>query len=120
MRDRECYLCLLCFHAQGFRLLLASPDAGYKLFRGLQSNGHGQAKLFEGRPLLNNNIYCNGPTHHIMLNTPYVKLFQKGVKDEETITVDEILNNNSLQAENNYVQVSATVTIKPREEDERN
>ncbi|KAF3856692.1 hypothetical protein F7725_017415 [Dissostichus mawsoni] len=35
---------------KGFRLLLASPDAGYKLFRGLQRDGHGQAKLFEGRP----------------------------------------------------------------------
>uniref|UniRef100_A0A8C4EML7 Peptidyl arginine deiminase 2 n=1 Tax=Dicentrarchus labrax TaxID=13489 RepID=A0A8C4EML7_DICLA len=36
---------------KGFRLLLASPDAGYKLFRGLQKDGHGQAKLFEGRPV---------------------------------------------------------------------
>lgn len=34
--------------AQGFRLLLASPDAGYKVFRGLQKDGHGDAKLFEG------------------------------------------------------------------------
>ncbi|XP_076598511.1 protein-arginine deiminase type-2 isoform X1 [Chaetodon auriga] len=59
---------------KGFRLLLASPDAGYKLFRGLQSDGHGQAKLFEG------------------------------VEDEEPVTVDEILNDDSLQAENNYVQ----------------
>ncbi|XP_072237763.1 protein-arginine deiminase type-2 isoform X2 [Leuresthes tenuis] len=59
---------------KGFRLLLASPDAGYKLFRGLQNNGHGQAKLFDG------------------------------LKDEEPLTVDEILNNKSLQAENNYVQ----------------
>ncbi|XP_059186142.1 protein-arginine deiminase type-2 isoform X2 [Centropristis striata] len=59
---------------KGFRLLLASPDAGYKLFRGLQNNGHGQGKLFEG------------------------------LKDEEPITVDEILNDENLQAENNYVQ----------------
>uniref|UniRef100_A0A8C8IZT4 protein-arginine deiminase n=1 Tax=Oncorhynchus tshawytscha TaxID=74940 RepID=A0A8C8IZT4_ONCTS len=35
---------------KGFRLLLASPDAGYKLFRGLQNDGHGQAKMFDGRP----------------------------------------------------------------------
>lgn len=35
--------------AQGFRLLLASPDAGYKVFRGLQKDGHGEAKLFDGR-----------------------------------------------------------------------
>ncbi|KAG8007584.1 Protein-arginine deiminase type-4 [Nibea albiflora] len=35
---------------KGFRLLLASPDAAYKLFKGLQKDGHGQAKLFEGRP----------------------------------------------------------------------
>ncbi|KAG7226752.1 hypothetical protein INR49_014101 [Caranx melampygus] len=32
-----------------FRLLLASPDAAYKLFRGLQKDGHGQAKMFDGR-----------------------------------------------------------------------
>lgn len=59
---------------KGFRLLLASPDAGYKLFRGLQSDGHGQAKMFDG------------------------------VEDEEQITVDEILSNESLRAENSYVQ----------------
>uniref|UniRef100_A0A8C7VX63 Peptidyl arginine deiminase, type II n=1 Tax=Oncorhynchus mykiss TaxID=8022 RepID=A0A8C7VX63_ONCMY len=55
---------------KGFRLLLASPDAGYKLFRGLQNNGHGQAKMFDGR-----------------------------------ISVkDEILSDDKLRAENNYVQ----------------
>nr|XP_046238966.1 protein-arginine deiminase type-2 isoform X2 [Scatophagus argus] len=59
---------------KGFRLLLASPDAGYKLFRGLQSSGHGQAKLFED------------------------------VRDEEPITVDEILNDDGLRDENSYVQ----------------
>ncbi|XP_068561522.1 protein-arginine deiminase type-2 isoform X2 [Cebidichthys violaceus] len=59
---------------KGFRLLLASPDAGYKLFRGLHNVGHGQAKLFEG------------------------------LGHEEPITVDEILNDEGLQAENNYVQ----------------
>uniref|UniRef100_A0A673A493 Protein-arginine deiminase n=1 Tax=Sphaeramia orbicularis TaxID=375764 RepID=A0A673A493_9TELE len=32
---------------KGFRLLLTSPDAGYKLFRGLQRDGHGKAKLFD-------------------------------------------------------------------------
>uniref|UniRef100_A0A667WMI8 Peptidyl arginine deiminase, type II n=1 Tax=Myripristis murdjan TaxID=586833 RepID=A0A667WMI8_9TELE len=53
---------------KGFRLLLASPDAGYKLFRGLQNDGHGQAIMFE------------------------------------EITVDEILKDENLQAENNYVQ----------------
>ncbi|KAM9859834.1 protein-arginine deiminase type-2 isoform 2-T2 [Aulostomus maculatus] len=59
---------------KGFRLLLASPDAGYKLFRSLQNDGHGQAKLFEG---------CLDETH---------------------ITVDEILEDETLQSENNYVQ----------------
>ncbi|KAM3877600.1 protein-arginine deiminase type-2 [Diretmus argenteus] len=57
---------------KGFRLLLASPDAGYKLFRGLQNDGHGQAKMFEG--------------------------------ETEEITLDEILKDENLQAENNYVQ----------------
>ncbi|MBN3310544.1 PADI2 deiminase, partial [Amia calva] len=33
---------------KGFRLLLASPDAGYKVFRRLQKDGHGKAKMFEG------------------------------------------------------------------------
>uniref|UniRef100_A0A674EZ32 Peptidyl arginine deiminase, type II n=1 Tax=Salmo trutta TaxID=8032 RepID=A0A674EZ32_SALTR len=56
---------------KGFRLLLASPDAGYKLFRGLQNDRHGQAKMFDA---------------------------------EEEITVDEILCDDKLRAENNYVQ----------------
>ncbi|XP_056131459.1 protein-arginine deiminase type-2 isoform X2 [Lampris incognitus] len=59
---------------KGFRLLLASPDSGYKLFRGLQRQGHGQAKLFEGQG------------------------------EHEEITVNEILNDEKLQEENNYVQ----------------
>ncbi|XP_041129502.1 protein-arginine deiminase type-2-like [Polyodon spathula] len=33
---------------KGFRLLLASPDAAYTFFRGLQKKGHGKAKMFEG------------------------------------------------------------------------
>uniref|UniRef100_A0A6Q2XYE8 protein-arginine deiminase n=1 Tax=Esox lucius TaxID=8010 RepID=A0A6Q2XYE8_ESOLU len=59
---------------KGFRLLLASPDAAYKLFRGLQKDGHGQAKMFDGL----------GPG--------------------QEITVDEILSDEKLLAENNYVQ----------------
>uniref|UniRef100_A0A8C7IJE9 protein-arginine deiminase n=1 Tax=Oncorhynchus kisutch TaxID=8019 RepID=A0A8C7IJE9_ONCKI len=58
---------------KGFRLLLASPDASYKLFRGLQNGGHGQAKMFDGL-------------------------------GAEEITVDEILSDEKLKAENNYVQ----------------
>ena len=34
--------------------------------------------------------------------------FQKGLETAEAITVDEILNDESLQAENSYVQVSGT------------
>uniref|UniRef100_A0A7N6ADL0 Protein-arginine deiminase n=1 Tax=Anabas testudineus TaxID=64144 RepID=A0A7N6ADL0_ANATE len=30
---------------KGFRLLLASPDAAYKLFRGLQNEGHGEVNM---------------------------------------------------------------------------
>ncbi|XP_017335163.1 protein-arginine deiminase type-2 isoform X1 [Ictalurus punctatus] len=33
---------------KGFRLLLASPDAAYKVFRTLQNKGHGDAKMFPG------------------------------------------------------------------------
>ncbi|KAK7916716.1 hypothetical protein WMY93_012477 [Mugilogobius chulae] len=59
---------------KGFRLLLASPDAAYKLFKNLQNDGHGYAKLFEDIP------------------------------EEGTITVNEILTDRQLQNENNYVQ----------------
>uniref|UniRef100_A0AAR2JDW7 Protein-arginine deiminase n=1 Tax=Pygocentrus nattereri TaxID=42514 RepID=A0AAR2JDW7_PYGNA len=34
---------------KGFRLLLASPDAAYTVFTNLQNNGHGKAKLFQGK-----------------------------------------------------------------------
>ncbi|XP_014325435.1 protein-arginine deiminase type-2 isoform X1 [Xiphophorus maculatus] len=59
---------------KGFRLLLASPDAGYKLFRGLSNDGHGQAKMFDG------------------------------VKKEVYVTVDDILRDENMRHENNYVQ----------------
>ncbi|XP_013865011.1 protein-arginine deiminase type-2 isoform X2 [Austrofundulus limnaeus] len=59
---------------KGFRLLLASPDAGYKLFRGLYNDGHGKAKLFDG------------------------------LENQEPVTVEQILGDESLRAENNYVQ----------------
>uniref|UniRef100_A0A671S4X5 Protein-arginine deiminase n=1 Tax=Sinocyclocheilus anshuiensis TaxID=1608454 RepID=A0A671S4X5_9TELE len=55
-----------------FRLLLASPDAGYKVFKSLQNNGHGKAEMFPGLP--------------------------------EAISVNEILSDKKLQAENRYVQ----------------
>ncbi|KAK3574906.1 hypothetical protein QTP86_018367 [Hemibagrus guttatus] len=34
---------------KGFRLLLASPDAAYKVFKTLQHKGHGKAKMFPGK-----------------------------------------------------------------------
>ncbi|XP_048054928.1 protein-arginine deiminase type-2 isoform X1 [Megalobrama amblycephala] len=55
-----------------FRLLLASPDAGYKVFKSLQSKGHGKMEMFPGMP--------------------------------EAISVNEILSDKKLQAENRYVQ----------------
>uniref|UniRef100_A0A8C6SD26 Peptidyl arginine deiminase, type II n=1 Tax=Neogobius melanostomus TaxID=47308 RepID=A0A8C6SD26_9GOBI len=42
---------------KGFRLLLASPHAAYKLLHGLQETGHGQAKFFEGQLVSLNNDY---------------------------------------------------------------
>ncbi|XP_076870355.1 protein-arginine deiminase type-2-like [Brachyhypopomus gauderio] len=57
---------------KGFRLLLASPDSGYKLFKSLQDKGHGNAKLFEGK--------------------------------EEEISVDQLMSDEGLRAENVYVQ----------------
>ncbi|KAM4740580.1 protein-arginine deiminase type-2 isoform 2-T2 [Anableps anableps] len=59
---------------KGFRLLLASPDAGYKLFRELHNDGHGQAKMFDG------------------------------VENDERVTVDDILMDEHLRIQNNYVQ----------------
>ncbi|KAM4582841.1 protein-arginine deiminase type-2-like isoform 2-T2 [Fundulus diaphanus] len=59
---------------KGFRLLLASPDAGYKIFRRLQEDGHGRAKMFDG------------------------------VKDKEPVTVDQILTDKNLRAQNTDVQ----------------
>ncbi|XP_061076985.1 protein-arginine deiminase type-2 isoform X2 [Conger conger] len=59
---------------KGFRLLLASPDAGYRLFHRLQSDGHGQAMMFEG------------------------------VSGKKLISVDDILNDPQLKYMNNYVQ----------------
>ncbi|XP_076003259.1 protein-arginine deiminase type-2 isoform X2 [Genypterus blacodes] len=59
---------------KGFRLLLASPDAGYKLFRGLHNGGHGEAKMFDG------------------------------LDEKYHITVDELLKDENLENQNNYVQ----------------
>ncbi|KAM3622531.1 uncharacterized protein V6R79_026345 [Siganus canaliculatus] len=59
---------------KGFRLLLASPDAAFKLFRRLQRDGHGKACLFED------------------------------VEDEKPVSVDKLLDNIGLQAGNSYVQ----------------
>uniref|UniRef100_A0A674K5Z9 protein-arginine deiminase n=1 Tax=Terrapene triunguis TaxID=2587831 RepID=A0A674K5Z9_9SAUR len=55
---------------QGFRLLLASLSACYKLFREKQEEGYGEARLFE----------------------------------VTTTTIDEILANENLRRENDYVQ----------------
>uniref|UniRef100_A0A8C8RZH7 protein-arginine deiminase n=1 Tax=Pelusios castaneus TaxID=367368 RepID=A0A8C8RZH7_9SAUR len=59
---------------QGFRLLLASPSACYKLFKEKQEEGYGEAKLFEG------------------------------LETVTTTTIDEILANETLRRENDYVQ----------------
>lgn len=92
--------------AQGFRLLLASPDAGYKVFRGLQKDGHGDAKLFDGRskPRWLSAVRMQ-EVHSQWLST--LSLISKGVEDEATEkeTVNEILENESLREQNSYVQV---------------
>nr|XP_015814054.2 protein-arginine deiminase type-2 isoform X2 [Nothobranchius furzeri] len=59
---------------KGFRLLLASPDAAYKLLKRLWSDGHAQVKMFEG------------------------------LENQMPRTVDDILSDENLRAENNYVQ----------------
>lgn len=59
-------------------------------------------------PLYNVHLTNEKKPHHILHS---VKHFQKGLKDEEPITVDEILEDSSLQDENNYVQVSGIVRL---------
>ncbi|KAJ3602042.1 hypothetical protein NHX12_029802 [Muraenolepis orangiensis] len=59
---------------KGFRLLLASPDAGYKLFKRLQDDGHGEAKMFDGQG------------------------------KEEEMTVNALLDDEMLKHQNDYVQ----------------
>nr|XP_014425051.1 protein-arginine deiminase type-3-like isoform X1 [Pelodiscus sinensis] len=59
---------------QGFRLLLASPRACYKLLTEKQEEGYGDARLFEG------------------------------LETVPTTTIDEILANESLRRDNDYVQ----------------
>lgn len=43
------------------------------------------------------------------MNKPIISQHSvKGLKDEEQVSVEEILNDEGLRAENNYVQVSGT------------
>ncbi|XP_068935036.1 protein-arginine deiminase type-1-like [Petaurus breviceps papuanus] len=60
---------------KGFRLLLASPNACFKLFQEKKDEGHGTAAQFEG--------------------------LKKGKKK---ITIDEMLNDKSLRSDNRYAQ----------------
>ncbi|MGH0133744.1 UNVERIFIED_CONTAM: hypothetical protein FKN15_005259 [Acipenser sinensis] len=108
---------------KGFRLLLASPDAGYEFFRGLQKKGHGKAKMFEGtfrkQPI---EMHLAGWDVNIgfrlLLASPdagyeffrglqkkghgKAKMFE-GLKDDE-VTVDQILSSKQFQQENAFVQ----------------
>ncbi|XP_074874145.1 protein-arginine deiminase type-3-like isoform X3 [Carettochelys insculpta] len=59
---------------QGFRLLLASPRACYQLFKVKQEEGYGEARLFEE------------------------------LETVSTTTIDEILANETLRRDNDYVQ----------------
>lgn len=95
---------------QGFRMLLASPDAAYKVFRTLQNKGHGNLKMFTGEwwqvlfwifhtAIISFNVISKHQLSFILTGT------------EEEVSVDEILSNSGFQAENNYVQVSDLVQI---------
>uniref|UniRef100_A0A8C3SC44 protein-arginine deiminase n=1 Tax=Chelydra serpentina TaxID=8475 RepID=A0A8C3SC44_CHESE len=59
---------------KGFRLLMASPDACYKLFEEKQREGHGNAAQFAG------------------------------LENVQTITIDEMLADKSLKSDSEYVQ----------------
>ncbi|XP_050787284.1 protein-arginine deiminase type-3-like [Gopherus flavomarginatus] len=59
---------------KGFRLLLASPDACYKLFKEKQREGHGNAAQFAG------------------------------LENVQTITIDEMLADKTLRSDSEYVQ----------------
>ncbi|NWR96005.1 PADI1 deiminase, partial [Furnarius figulus] len=63
---------------KGFRLLLASPNACYQLFKEKQRQGHGEATQFIGRG--------------------------EGMKDSERRSIDDILADESLRSDNRHVQ----------------
>uniref|UniRef100_A0A8C3FTN4 Protein-arginine deiminase C-terminal domain-containing protein n=1 Tax=Chrysemys picta bellii TaxID=8478 RepID=A0A8C3FTN4_CHRPI len=64
----------LTLSVKGFRLLLASPDACYKLFKEKQREGHGSAAQFAG------------------------------LENVQTITIDEMLADETLRSDSEYVQ----------------
>lgn len=57
---------------QGFRLLLASPSACYKLFKEKQEEGYGEARMFEGR--IAHLFSLSRTTSHIRTNDPEVSV----------------------------------------------
>lgn len=68
------------------------------------------------------NVHCSNEqiiSQIFFYNLTRSVFFRKGLRDEQQITLNELLNDEGLQAENNYVQVSGTVSLKPRNNDER-
>lgn len=59
------------------------------------------------------NVHCSNERIYPFHNLSQSVLFQKGLEDEQQLTLNELLDDDSLQTENNYVQVSGTVAQSP-------
>ncbi|NXG64110.1 PADI1 deiminase, partial [Hemiprocne comata] len=88
------------FDRKGFRLLLASPNACYKLFKQKQRQGHGEASQLVGKGIP---VAWWGPlvslTHVPDCSGPHT-----GLKGTERRSIDEILADESLRNDNRHVQ----------------
>ncbi|NXG40003.1 PADI2 deiminase, partial [Dromaius novaehollandiae] len=68
--------------AKGFRMLMASPAACYKLFREKQKEGRGEATMFKGKG-------SPGSCGH---------------SDTKRVTINKVLSNDTMVRQNQYVQ----------------
>uniref|UniRef100_A0A8C6WF41 Protein-arginine deiminase n=1 Tax=Neogobius melanostomus TaxID=47308 RepID=A0A8C6WF41_9GOBI len=78
----------------GFRLLLASPHAAYKLFQGLQETGHGQAKFFEGHECLYVKItmYTDDTVTDVLFSQTCIDWNRDRLKNELELDEDDIVD----------------------------
>uniref|UniRef100_A0A8C3FSM8 Protein-arginine deiminase C-terminal domain-containing protein n=1 Tax=Chrysemys picta bellii TaxID=8478 RepID=A0A8C3FSM8_CHRPI len=91
----------LTLSVKGFRLLLASPDACYKLFKEKQREGHGSAAQFAGEWLSQDAFGTHrGRPVGLTCCIPFLP----GLENVQTITIDEMLADETLRSDSEYVQ----------------